>query len=37
MEGFAPGQLPTGAGDLSDDDIEKAIAEINNAIRKYSK
>ena len=37
MEGFAPGQLPTGAGDLSDDDIEKAIAEINHAIRKYSK
>ncbi len=37
MEGFALGQLPTGAGDLSDDDIERAIAEINNAIRKYSK
>ncbi|WP_341676820.1 protein phosphatase 2C domain-containing protein [Niveibacterium sp. SC-1] len=37
MEGFAPGQLPPAAGDLSDDDIEKAINEINNAIRKYSK
>lgn len=37
MEGFNPGQMPGNATDLSDDDIEKAISEINNAIRKYSK
>lgn len=37
MEGFAPGQLPTNVGDLSEEDIEKAIAEINSAIRKYSR
>lgn len=37
MEGFAHGQLPTNVGDLSEEDIEKAIAEINSAIQKYSR
>lgn len=37
MEGFAPGQVPHGASDLSDEDIERAISEINNAIRKYTR
>lgn len=37
MEGFAPGQSTNTIGDLSDEDIEKAIAEINNAIHKYSR
>lgn len=37
MEGFAPGQVPSGASDLTDEDIERAIAEINTAIRKYTR
>lgn len=37
MEGFAPGQTAPANSELSDDDIERAIAEINSAIRKYTK
>lgn len=37
MEGLARSRLPASASDLSDEEIERAISEINNAIRKYSK
>lgn len=37
MEGFAAGQAAPANSELSDDDIERAIAEINSAIRKYTK
>ncbi|MEC5398265.1 PP2C family protein-serine/threonine phosphatase [Uliginosibacterium sp. H1] len=36
MEGFARSRLPEGTG-LSDNDIESAIAEINAAIKKFSR
>ncbi|CAI07415.1 Phosphatase 2C domain [Aromatoleum aromaticum EbN1] len=34
---FGHARAPTAAGDISDDEIEKAIAEINHAIHKYSR
>lgn len=37
IEGFGHGLVPTPGSDLSDEDIEKAIAEINSAIKKYTR
>ncbi|MCL2657204.1 MAG: serine/threonine-protein phosphatase [Betaproteobacteria bacterium] len=37
MEGFSLSQAPNGEADLSEDEIERAISEINHAIQKYSK
>ncbi|MFT4171966.1 MAG: serine/threonine-protein phosphatase [Rhodocyclaceae bacterium] len=37
MEGFARGRAPEGTNSLSDNDIEQAIQEINQAIKKYSR
>ena len=37
MEGFGRARGGSAAGDLSDEEIERAIAEIQAAIRKYSK
>ena len=34
---FGHTRAPTAAGDINDDEIEKAIAEINHAIHKYSR
>ncbi|MCK0510256.1 PP2C family protein-serine/threonine phosphatase [Aromatoleum buckelii] len=34
---FGRARVPAAAGDISDDEIEKAIAEINQAIHKYSR
>lgn len=37
MEGLLQSRLPASASDLSDEEIERAISEINAAIKKYSK
>lgn len=37
MEGLLQSRLPASASDLSDEEIERAITEINSAIKKYSK
>lgn len=37
MEGLLKSRLPASASDLSDEEIERAISEINSAIKKYSK
>ena len=37
MEGLIKSRLPPSASDLSDEEIERAISEINSAIKKYSK
>lgn len=37
LEGFAEGDTFSGAGELSDDEIERAVREIREAIKKFSK
>jgi PPM family protein phosphatase len=37
MEGFGKSRLPPGAANLSDEEIERAISEINSAIKKFSR